>query len=117
MNTKELDFYENSRKLEKETREKALSYCIEILKEKGATSEESAVSFEEYDDKPCVNSLNCPSTDDVASAEVNRIWVEDNEFVYGNLYYYYEQEHSNRVLLNNDYEIDWLEILNSLLNI
>ena len=77
----------------------AKQYCLEILQEKGATSKATAVSFEEYDDKPCVNSCNCITTDDVASAEVIRVWCDgEGGFIYADLDFYYQQSWTEDVL-------------------
>ena len=94
----------------------AKEYCLEILKQKGATSKATAVSFEEYDDKPCVNSCNCTTTDDVASAEVIRVWC-DGDFIYADLDFYYQQSWTEDVLISNDYEFDWITLLDYLNNL
>ena len=94
----------------------AKEYCLEILKQKEATSKETAVSFEEYDDKPCVNSCNCITTDDVASAEVIRVWCKGN-FIYADLDFYYQQSSTDDVLIENDYEFYWITLLDYLNNI
>ena len=91
----------------------AKQYCLEILQEKGATSKETAISFEEDDDKPCVNSCNCITTDDVASAEVIRVWC-DGDFIYADLDFYYQQSCTENVLLDTDYEFDWVTLLGYL---
>jgi hypothetical protein len=91
----------------------AKQYCLEILQEKGATSKENAISFKEDDDKPCVNSCNCITTDDVASAEVIRVWC-DGDFIYADLDFYYQQSWTEDVLLDTDYEFDWITLLGYL---
>ena len=91
----------------------AKQYCLEILQDKGATSKETAISFEEYDDKPCINSENAPGTDDVASAEVCRVWC-NGDFIYADLYFYYLQDWSDNVLITNDREFDWITLLDYL---
>ena len=93
----------------------AQQYCLEILQEKGATTKGSAILFEE-DDKPATNSEYGPGTDDVASAEVVRVWC-DGDFIYADLYFYYLQEWSNNVLITNDREFDWITLLDYLNNI
>ena len=94
----------------------AKEYCLEILKQKGAVSKATAISFEEDDDKPCVNSENAPGTDDVASAEVIRVWC-DGDFIYADLDFYYLQDWSDNVLITNDREFDWITLLDYLNNI
>ena len=92
----------------------AKQYCLEFLQEKGATSKPNAILFEE-DDKPVTNSENAPSTEDVASADVVRVWC-NGDFIYADLYFYYLQEWSNDVLITNDSEFDWVTLLDYLNN-
>jgi hypothetical protein len=93
----------------------AKQYCLEILQEKGATSKENAILFEE-DDRPVTNSENGPGTDDVASAEVCKVWC-NGDFIYADLYFYYLQDWSDNVLITNDREFDWITLLDYLNNI
>jgi hypothetical protein len=93
----------------------AQQYCLEILQNKGATSKSTAILFEE-DDKPVTNSESAPATEDVASADVVRVWC-DGDFIYADLYFYYLQEWSNNVLITNDHEFDWIILLDYLNNI
>jgi hypothetical protein len=93
----------------------AKQYCLEILQNKGAVSKETAILFEE-DDKPVTNSESAPATEDVASADVVRVWC-DGDFIYADLYFYYLQEWSNNVLITNDREFDWIILLDYLNNI
>jgi hypothetical protein len=108
-------FVESARDTQKLHTTLAQQYCLEILQEKGATSKATAILFEE-DDKPVTNSESAPATEDVASADVVRVWC-DGDFIYADLYFYYLQEWSNNVLITNDREFDWiilLDYLNSL---
>ena len=93
----------------------AKQYCLEILQNKGAISKATAILFEE-DDKPVTNSEYGPGTEDVASADVVRVWC-DGDFIYADLYFYYLQEWSNNVLITNDREFDWIILLDYLNNI
>ena len=93
----------------------AKQYCLEILQDKGAKSKATAILFEE-DDKPVTNSENAPDTDDVASADVVRVWC-DGDFIYADLYFYYLQDWSNNVLITNDREFDWITLLGYLNNL
>ena len=106
-------FVESARGTQELHKTLAQQYCREILQEKGATSKATAVSFEEYYDKPCVNSCNCITTDDVASAEVIRVWC-DGDFIYADLYFYYLQDWADDVLITNDREFDWITLLDYL---
>jgi hypothetical protein len=90
----------------------AKQYCLEILQDKGAVSKETAILFEE-DDKPVTNSESAPATEDVASAEVIRVWC-DGDFIYADLYFYYLQDWSDNVLITNDREFDWITLLDYL---
>lgn len=109
-------FVESARDTQKLHTTLAQQYCLEILQEKGATSKATAVSFEEYDDRPCVNSSNCANTDDVASAEVIRVWC-NGDFIYADLDFYYQQSCTEDVLIENDHEFDWITLLGYLNNI
>jgi hypothetical protein len=108
-------FVESARDTQKLHTTLAQQYCLEILQEKGATSKATAILFEE-DDRPVTNFESAPATEDVASADVVRVWC-DGDFIYADLYFYYLQEWSNNVLITNDREFDWiilLDYLNSL---
>ena len=93
----------------------AKQYCLEILQDKGATSKATAILFEE-DDKPVTNSESAPCTEDVASADVVRVWC-DGDFIYADLYFYYQQDWSYNVLITNDREFDWITLLDYLNNL
>lgn len=90
----------------------AKQYCLEILQEKGATSKPNAILFEE-DDKPVTNSESAPCNEDVASADVVRVWC-DGDFIYADLYFYYLQDWADDVLITNDREFDWITLLDYL---
>ena len=118
MNTQNLNsviynFVETARAERASHDQLAKEYCLEILKEKGATSKATAITFEEYEDNPCTNSENAPCTDDVASAEVVRVWC-DGDFIYADLYFYYLQDWSDDVLITNDREFNWITLLDYL---
>ena len=108
-------FVESARGTQEVHKTLAQQYCLEILQNKGATSKATAILFEE-DDKPVTNSEYAPDTDDVASADVVRVWC-DGDFIYADLYFYYLQEWSNNVLITNDREFDWIILLDYLNNI
>lgn len=108
-------FVESARNTQKLHTTLAQQYCLEILKQKGATSKATAILFEE-DDKPCINSENAPGTDDVASAEVVRVWC-NGDFIYADLNFYYLQDWSDNVLITNDREFDWITLLDYLNNL
>jgi hypothetical protein len=108
-------FVESARDTQKLHTTLAQQYCLEILQEKGATSKATAILFEE-DDKPVTNSENAPATEDVASADVVRVWC-DGDFIYADLDFYYLQDWSDNVLITNDREFDWITLLDYLNNI
>lgn len=109
------NFIETAKAEQASRNQLAKEYCLEILKQKGATSKATAISFEDDDDKPCTNSCNCTSTNDVASAEVIRVWC-DGDFIYADLDFYYQQSWNEDVLIENDYEFDWITLLDYLSN-
>ena len=109
-------FVESARDSQKLHTTLAKQYCLEILQDKGATSKSTAISFEDDNDKPCTNSCNCITTDDVASAEVIRVWCNGG-FIYADLDFYYQQSWTEDVLLENDHEFDWITLLGYLNNI
>ena len=84
---------------------------------KKVQQQKQVLSFFDEDDKPVTNSEYGPGTDDVASAEVVRVWCDDSNFIYADLYFYYLQEWSNSVLITNDREFDWITLLDYLNNI
>ena len=106
-------FVESARDSQKLHTTLAKQYCLEILQDKGATSKATAISFEDDNDKPCTNSCNCRTTDDVASAEVIRVWC-NGDFIYADLDFYYQQSWTEDVLISNDYEFDWFTLLDYL---
>jgi hypothetical protein len=109
------NFVETARAEQASHNQLAKEYCLEILKQKGATSKATAISFEEDDDKPCTNSCNCETTDDVASANVVRVWC-DGDFIYADLDFYYQESSNDNVLISNDYEFEWITLLDYLSN-
>lgn len=106
-------FVESARDTQRLHTTLAMQFCLEILQDKGATSKETAIIFNNENDKPCVNSENAPGTDDVASAEVCRVWC-NGDFIYADLYFYYLQDWSDDVLITNDREFDWITLLEYL---
>ena len=106
-------FIEGVRDMQKTNTAFAKQYCLEILQDKGATSKATAISFNECDDNPCTNSENAPGTEDVASADVVRVWC-DGDFIYADLYFYYLQDWADNVLITNDHEFDWITLLDYL---
>lgn len=120
MNPKNLNsvisnFVETARAEQASHNQLAKEYCLEILKQKGATSKATAIFFEEDDDKPCTNSCNCTTTEDVAGANVVRVWC-DGDFIYADLDFYYQESSNDNVLIENDYEFDWITLLDYLSN-
>jgi hypothetical protein len=108
-------FVESARDTQKLHTTLAQQYCLEILQEKGATSKATAILFEE-DDKPVTNSESAPATEDIASADVVRVWC-DGDYIYADLDFYYQQSWTEDALISNDYEFDWLTLLDYLNNI
>ena len=108
-------FVEGAIDIQKVNTTLAKQYCLEILQDKGATSKETAILFEE-DYKPCTNSEYAPCTDDVASAEIVRVWC-NGDFIYADLYFYYLQDWSDDVLITNDREFNWITLLGYLNNL
>ena len=108
-------FVESARDTQKLHTTLAQQYCLEILQEKGATSKATAILFQE-DDKPVTNSESGPGTEDVASADVVRVWC-DGDFIYADIYFYYLQDWSDNVLITNDREFNWITLLDYLNNI
>lgn len=108
-------FVESARGTQELHKTLAERYCLEILQEKGATSKPNAILFEE-DDKPVTNSESAPCNEDVASADVVRVWC-DGDFIYADLYFYYLQDWSDNVLITNDREFDWITLLDYLNNL
>lgn len=106
-------FVESARDTQRLHTALAMQFCLEILQDKGATSKETAIIFNNENDKPCVNSENAPDNDDVASADVVRVWC-NGDFIYADLYFYYLADWSYNVLITNDREFDWITLLEYL---
>lgn len=107
------NFVETAKSERQAHKQLSKEYCLEILKQKGATTKESAIIFNNENDRPCTNSESAPGTDDVASAEVCRVWC-NGDFIYADLYFYYLQDWANNVLITNDNEFDWVVLLDYL---
>ena len=73
--------------------------------------------FDEEDDNcdtPCTNVANSCVSDDVVSANVRAIWLDDENGIHVELSYYYWDGETEEQFIENDNEFDWLEMLDWL---
>lgn len=61
-------------------------------------------------DLPCTNIANSCVSDDVVSADVRSIWLDDRNGIHVKVGYYYHGE-TEELYIENDNEFDWLEML------
>lgn len=65
-------------------------------------------------DMPCTNVANNCVSDDVVSANVRAIWLDDENGIHVELSYYYHGGEIEEQFIENDEEFDWLEMLDWL---
>lgn len=65
-------------------------------------------------DMPCTNVANNCVSDDVVSANVRAIWLDDENGIHVELSYYYHSGEIEEQFIENDNEFDWLEMLDWL---
>ena len=63
---------------------------------------------------PCTNIAENCVTDDVVSANVRAIWLDEQDGIHAELSYYYVENEIEKKFIENDNEFDWLEILDWL---
>lgn len=108
-----VEFVVNSKRTQKELQEKAKAYCIDLLK----SIDNHTIFFtdqEGYADDlaPRFNSyaLSEFSTD---TAAIQSVFLDENDLVLANLEFTFDT--AIGVCLDNESELDWVELLNAIL--
>ena len=107
-----LAFVKNARESQKKARELAKEMCRAILSKCKDKRVDLNPDNDDETDTPCTNYTHCSFTDDVASVNVYRVWLDKDGFMYADLFYYYESEIDENMYLEEDDEFDWFELLN-----
>ena len=109
------DFIHEVRENYRNAHQMAMEMCRDIL----LKTDDKRVQFVDEDedncDMPCTNvEQNCV-TDDVVSANVRSIRLDEQNGIHAELSYYYWDGEIEERFIENDREFDWLEILDWLL--
>lgn len=110
-----VDFVKAAREDERKKQTLAMELCRDILNSKENKRVDFLPEGEDKDDYdlPCTNVAESRVSDDVVSANVSAIFLENGD-IFVDLHYYYHQEGECHVFIENDNEFDWLEMLNCL---
>lgn len=109
-----VDFVESARQDKRKKQTLAMELCRDILKNDIPNKRVDFFTEGEDDentDTPCTNIENGCVSDDVVSANVYAIWLDDNDDMYVKVSYYYHDGETEELYIENDLEFDWLEIL------
>jgi len=108
-----VDFVKAAREDASKKQALAKELCRDILNSK----ENKRVDFlpegedDENYDLPCTNIANSCVSDDVVSADVRSIWLDDKDGIHVKVGYYYHDGETEELYIENDAEFDWLEML------
>ena len=110
------DFVKSQRESQKQVQTLAMEFCRDLLKKQEGKRVVFCGEDDDPDgtDTPCTNFSHCCSCDDVVSANVKQVWLDDDNYILADLEYYYQQETEEGVCLENDDDFDWLELLDWL---
>lgn len=108
------DFINAVRDEYRKAQELAMEMCRDILREIDDRRVQFADEDEDDCDTPCTNVAENCVTDDVASANVRAIWLDEQDGIHAELSYYYWGGEIEEQFIENDKEFDWLEILDWL---
>ena len=112
-----VDFVKAARQDEHKKQTLAMELCRHILKNDAA---DNRVDFlpegedDENTDTPCTNIANSCVSDDVVSANVHAIWLDEHGGINVKVSYYYHDGEIEELYIENDEEFDWLEMLERL---
>ena len=109
------EFVKAQRNNQRKVQELAKELCRTILL--NDVAEHRVQFFDEEEDNcdmPCTNVANNCVTDDVVSANVRAIWLDENNGIHVELSYYYSCGEIEEQYIENDDEFDWLEMLDWL---
>ena len=98
----------------RKAQELAMEMCRDILRETDGKRVQFYDENEDNCDMPCTNIAENCVTDDVVSANVRAIWLDEQDGIHAELSYYYVENEIEKKFIENDNEFDWLEILDWL---
>ena len=108
------EFVKAQRNNQRKVQELAKELCRDILLNEVEVKRVQFFDEEDYCDMPCTNVANNCVTDDVVSANVRAIWLDDENGIHVELSYYYACDEIEEQFIENDNEFDWLEMLDWL---
>lgn len=91
--------------------ERGLKIVRELLKEQNITKENPLIFDWEDGDAPSM--ISGDFDDDLCDCYITKIYL-DGDYIYADLHAYYLQEDAYRVLLNNEHNVDWGDIMEYL---
>ena len=109
-----VDFVKAARQDEHKKQTLAMELCREILKNDAADKRVDFLRDDldpEHTDTPCTNIANSCVSDDVVSANVHSIWLDEEDNIHIKVSYYYHDGETEELYIENDPEFDWLEML------
>lgn len=109
-----VDFVKAAREDERKKQALAKELCRDILKNDAADRRVDFLRDDldpEHTDTPCTNIANSCVSDDVVSADVRSIWLDDKDGINVKVSYYYHDGETEELYIENDAEFDWLEML------
>lgn len=92
--------------------ERGLKIVRELLKEKNITKENPLIFNWEDGDAPSM--ISGDFEDDICDCYITKIYL-DGDYIYADLHAYYLQDDRYRVLLNNENNVDWGDIMEYLM--
>jgi hypothetical protein len=91
--------------------EKGLKIVRELLKEQNITKENPLIFDWEDGDAPSM--ISGDFDDDLCDCYITKIYL-DGDYIYADLHAYYLQDDRYQVLLNNEHNVDWGDIMEYL---
>ena len=92
--------------------ERGLKIVRELLKEQNITKENPLIFDWEDGDAPSM--ISGDFDDDLCDCYITKIYL-DGDYIYADLHAYYLQDDRYRVLLNNEHNVDWGDIMEFLM--
>ena len=105
----DIEFLKEMRSEIKDINTSLISRCVDILKRNGNTSASKALELDDMGIE-----ITTSHRDDIASVRPGYIWVE-GRYIYANTFCYYDGQVDERVLLNNETEVNWCDVLEIIL--
>ena len=98
--------------IERSMHERGLDIVRELLKEKGITKENPLTFNWEDGDAPSM--ISGDFDEDLCDCYITRIYL-DGEYIFADLHAYYLQDDLYNILLNNENNVDWGDIMEYLM--